>query len=44
MNQTPVRAPSRASAIILLFGTATAFVALLVVGFAVGLGAMMTMM
>jgi len=44
MNQTPVTAPSRAPAIITLFGTATAFVALLIVGFAAGLGAMTTMM
>jgi hypothetical protein len=44
MNQTPVTAPSRASVVILLVGTATAFVALLTVGFAVGLDAMMTMM
>ncbi len=44
MRQTPVTTASRASAFIPLFGTATAFVALLVLACAVGIGAMMAMM
>lgn len=44
MSTTPTPSPSRTSALIALLGTATGFVALLIVALVVGAGVMMAMM